>query len=159
MLAGTIGYMAPELATTCKATTNSDVFSYGILALEVVSGRHCFDTKVPEEQMILLDWVWKCYENEELFKVVDAKLMFNPLEEGRIRMALILGLLCTHPDSNARPTMGYVCQVLVGNANLPTLPLHKPVASYSSMNVTMFHDVINSLQQEGSKKSCELNEF
>ncbi|CAK9230655.1 unnamed protein product [Sphagnum troendelagicum] len=159
MLAGTIGYMAPELATTCKATTNSDVFSYGILALEVVSGRHIFDTKVPEDEMILLDWVWKCYENEELFKVVDAKLMFNTLEEGPIRMALLLGLLCTHPDPNARPTMGYVRQVLVGNANLPTLPLHKPVASYSSMNVTVFHDLINSLQQEGSNKSFELNEF
>ncbi len=159
MLAGTIGYMAPELATTCKATTNSDVFSYGILALEVVSGRHCFDTKVPEEEMILLDWVWKCYENEELFKVVDAKLMFNTLEEGRIRMALLLGLLCTHPDPNARPTMGYVRQVLAGNANLPTLPLHKPVVSYSSMNVNVFHNSINSLQQEGSNKSFELNEF
>ncbi|CAK9275197.1 unnamed protein product [Sphagnum jensenii] len=159
MLAGTIGYMAPELATTCKATTNSDVFSYGILALEVISGRHIFDTKVPEEEMILLDWVWKCYENEELFKVVDAKLMFNTLEEGPIRMALLLGLLCTHPDPNARPTMGYIRQVLVGNANLPTLPLHKPVASYSSMNVIMFHDLINSLQQEGSNKSFELNEF
>jgi hypothetical protein len=158
MLAGTIGYMAPELATTCKATTNSDVFSYGILALEVVSGRHIFDTKVPEEEMILLDWVWKCYENEELFKVVDAKLMFNTLEEGPIRMALLLGLLCTHPDPNARPTMGYVRQVLVGNANLPTLPLHKPVASYSSMNVTVFHDLSNSLQQEGCNKSFELNE-
>jgi interleukin-1 receptor-associated kinase 1 len=159
MLAGTIGYMAPELATTCKATTNSDVFSYGILALEVVSGRHCFDRKVPEEEMILLDWVWKCYENEELFKVVDSKLMFNIQEEGSIRMALLLGLLCTHPDPNARPTMGYVRQVLAGNANLPTLPLHKPVVSYSSMNVTMFHDLINSLQQEGSNKSFELNEF
>jgi len=159
MLAGTIGYMAPELATTCKATTNSDVFSYGILALEVVSGRHCFDTKVLEEEMILLDWVWKCYENEELFKVVDAKLMVNIEEEGSIRMALLLGLLCTHPDPNARPTMGYVRQVLAGNANLPTLPLHKPVVSYSSMNVTMFHDLINSLQQEGCNKSFELNEF
>jgi hypothetical protein len=159
MLAGTIGYMAPELATTCKATTNSDVFSFGILALEVVSGRHCFDTKVPEEEMILLDWVWKCYENEELFKVVDAKLMFNTLEKERIRMALVLGLLCTHPDPNARPTMGYVRQVLAGNANLPALPLHKPVASYSSMNVTVFDDLINSLQQEGSNKSFELNEF
>jgi hypothetical protein len=109
--------------------------------------------------MILLDWVWKCYENEELFKVVDSKLMFNIQEEGSIRMALLLGLLCTHPDPNARPTMGYVRQVLAGNANLPTLPLHKPVVSYSSMNVTMFHDLINSLQQEGSNKSFELNEF
>jgi hypothetical protein len=109
--------------------------------------------------MILLDWVWKCYENEELFKVVDTKLMFNILEEGHIRMALLLGFLCTHPNPNARLTIRYVREVLVGHANLPTLPLHKLVASYSSMNVTMFHDLINNLQQEGSNKSFELNEF
>jgi len=109
--------------------------------------------------MILLDWVWKCYENEKLFKVVDTKLMFNILEEGHIRMALLLGFLCTHLDPNARLTVGYVCEVLASNANLPTLPLHKLNASYSSMNVTMFHDLINSLQQEGSNKSFELNEF
>jgi hypothetical protein len=46
------------------ATTNSDVFRYGILALEVVYCWHFFDAKVLEEEMILLDWVWKCYANE-----------------------------------------------------------------------------------------------
>jgi hypothetical protein len=64
--------------------------------------------------------------------------MFNILEEGHIRMALLLHLLCTHLDPNASLTMGYVHQVLAGNANLPTLPLHKPIASYSSMNLMCF---------------------
>jgi hypothetical protein len=64
--------------------------------------------------------------------------MFNTLKEGHIRMALLLRLLCTHLDPNASLTMGYVHQVLAGNANLPTLPLHKPIASYSSMNLMCF---------------------
>jgi len=72
--------------------------------------------------MILLDWVWKCYENEELFKVVDTKLIFNILEEGHIRMALLLGFLCTHPNRNARLIIGYVREMLASNVNLLHFP-------------------------------------
>ncbi|KAH8964008.1 hypothetical protein BDL97_04G041200 [Sphagnum fallax] len=118
IVAGTVGYLAPELARTGKPTTMSDVFSYGALALEVACGRRPFDRKFPEEQFFLLDWVWNCYEHGELLEVVDSKLGENFNAE-QMTKVLLLGLLCSHPDPNARPPMGYVRQVLVGNASLP----------------------------------------
>ncbi len=100
------------------------MFSYGALALEVACGRRPVDFNVSDAETILLDWVWRCYENGELFKVVDVTLgtKFN---EEQMRTILLLGLLCSHPDPNARPTMGYVRQVLIGNINLPPIPFHK----------------------------------
>ncbi|CAN5972032.1 unnamed protein product, partial [Sphagnum jensenii] len=114
IVAGTVGYLAPELARTGKPTTMSDVFSYGALALEVACGRRPFDKKFAEEQIVLLDWVWNCYEKGELLEVVDSKLGENFNAE-QMTKVLLLGLLCSHPDHNARPPMGYVRQVLVGN--------------------------------------------
>ncbi|CAM6072194.1 unnamed protein product [Sphagnum tenellum] len=141
LVAGTVGYLAPELARTGKATTMTDVFSYGALALEVGCGRRPFDRKFPEEQIVLLDWVWNCYENGELLKVVDSRLG-NNFNEEQMTKVLLLGLLCSHPDPNARPPMGYVRQVLVGNASLPPLPLAKP--TYISQELIAFQDLLDS---------------
>jgi serine/threonine protein kinase len=141
IVAGTVGYLAPELARTGKATTMTDVFSYGALALEVGCGRRPFDRKFPEEQIVLLDWVWNCYENGELLKVVDSRLG-NNFNEEQMTKVLLLGLLCSHPDPNARPPMGYVRQVLVGNASLPPLPLAKP--TYISQELIAFQDLLDS---------------
>jgi serine/threonine protein kinase len=143
VVAGRLGYMAPELSTTGKATTKTDVFSYGAFTLEVACGRRPIALHESEEKMILLDWVWTCYENGELFKVVDVKLATNFNEE-QMNTVLLLGLLCSHPDPNARPKMGYVHQVLTGNVNLPPIPFHRPVASYSTQNGIGFMDVITS---------------
>jgi interleukin-1 receptor-associated kinase 1 len=153
IVAGTLGYMAPELSTTGKATTKTDVFSYGALALEVACGRRPVDLNVSDAETILLDWVWMCYENGELFKVVDVRLgtKFN---EEQMSTVLLLGLLCSHPDPNARPTMGYVCQVLTGNINLPPIPFHKPIASYSTQN-QMFMEMITSSANNDGKRSIE----
>jgi len=154
IVAGTLGYMAPELSTTGKATTKTDVFSYGALALEVACGRRPVDFSVSDGEPILLDWVWMCYENGELFKVVDVTLgtKFN---EEQTRTVLLLGLLCSHPDPNARPTMGYVRQVLTGNINLPPIPFHKPIASYSTQNGIEFMDMITSSTSNDGEPSIE----
>ncbi len=143
IVARTLGYMAPKLSTTWKATTKTDVFSYGAFTLEVACGWRPIDLHESDEKMILLDWVWMCYENGELFKVVDVKLA-TKFNEEQMNTILLLGLLCSHPDPNARPTMGYVHQVLIGNVNLPPIPFHKPVVSYSTQNGIGFMDVITS---------------
>jgi serine/threonine protein kinase len=154
IVAGTLGYMAPELSTTGKATTKTDVFSYGALVLEVACGRRPVDFSLLDGEPILLDWVWMCYENGELFKVVDGTLgtKFN---EEQMSTVLLLGLLCSHPDPNARPTMGYVRQVLTGNINLPPIPFHKPIASYSTQNGIEFMNIITSSTSNDGERSIE----
>jgi interleukin-1 receptor-associated kinase 1 len=154
IVAGTLGYMAPELSTTGKATTKTDVFSYGALALEVACGRRPVDLSVSDAETSLLDWVWMCYENGELFKVVDVTLgtKFN---EEQMNTVLLLGLLCSHPDPNARPTMGYVRQVLTGNIILPPIPLHKPIALYSTQNRIVFMDMTTSSTSNDGERSIE----
>ncbi|CAK9218105.1 unnamed protein product [Sphagnum troendelagicum] len=153
IVAGTLGYMAPEFSTTGKATTKTDVFSYGALALEVACGRRPVDLSVSDAETILLDWVWMCYENGELFKVVDVRLG-TKFDEEQMSTILLLGLLCSHPDPNARPTMGYVRQVLTGNINLPPIPFHKPIASYSTQN-QMFMNMITSSASNDGKRSIK----
>jgi serine/threonine protein kinase len=154
IVAGTLGYMAHELSTTGKATTKTDVFSYGALALEVACGRRPVDLSVSDAETILLDRVWMCYENGELFKVVDVTLG-TEFNEEQMRTVLLLGLLCSHPDPNARPTMGYVRQVLTGNINLPPIPPQKPIASYSTQNRIEFMDMITSSKSNDGEASIE----
>jgi hypothetical protein len=75
--------------------------------------------------------------------------------EEQMSTVLLLGLLCSHPDPNARPTMGYVCQVLTGNINLPAIPFHKPIASYSTQNGIECMDMIMSSTSNDGERSIE----
>ncbi|KAI7738483.1 hypothetical protein M8C21_024862 [Ambrosia artemisiifolia] len=58
VLAGTLGYMAPECLVTGRATKESDVFSFGVVALEIACGRKPIEDKAQENQVRLLEWVW-----------------------------------------------------------------------------------------------------
>jgi len=76
LAAGTFGYMAPEMPYTGKATKESDVYSFGILVLEVVSGRRPLDMQATEpEDLVLLHMVWRAHEDGSLLNVVDPKLI------------------------------------------------------------------------------------
>lgn len=129
-LAGTSGYMAPELAMAAKATTKSDMFSFGVLALEVASGRKPY-LPIHEDQpdVRLLDWVWQMHEAGKLLEVGDPALEGN-LDEGQLQRVLHVGLLCTHPDPGLRPETRRVQQMLQEDAALPQLPPSRPVAFY-----------------------------
>ncbi|KAH7442789.1 hypothetical protein KP509_02G002200 [Ceratopteris richardii] len=119
---GTLGYMAPEFARTGKATPSTDVYSFGILLLEVMTARRPFELHGPHHpDFLLVEGLWELYMNEKLLEAADKKLegLFNPKEMEKI---LMLGLLCTHPDPSVRPTMQQVLQTLRGHEHLPSLP-------------------------------------
>ncbi|RVW62885.1 L-type lectin-domain containing receptor kinase IX.1 [Vitis vinifera] len=61
VLSGTMGYMAPECFVTGKASKESDVYSFGIVALEICCGRRAVEAKVEENQIRLVEWVWDLY--------------------------------------------------------------------------------------------------
>lgn len=130
VVAGTMGYLAPELPHTRKATPKTDVFSFGVLALEVTCGRRAFDPNLPHAEVYLLDWVWTMHQNGNLRKCVDARLG-EDVDVMQSRLTLHLALLACHPDPASRPSMRFIRQVLNGDLSLPTIPPSRPVISYS----------------------------
>lgn len=132
MMAGTFGYMAPELPYTGKVTTQSDVYSFGILVLEVVSGRGPLHVQKHSEVQveILLDIAWAAQERSNLSSIVDRRLE-DDYDLKQATLALEVALLCCHPDPVARPSMKTVSQVLSGIIKLPMLPTSQPMVTYS----------------------------
>ncbi|XP_057865340.2 L-type lectin-domain containing receptor kinase IX.1 [Cryptomeria japonica] len=134
LLAGTPGYVAPECSYTGKATTESDVFSFGIVLLEVATGRRVVERKYPLAERNLVDWVWGLYSQDRVLECVDPKLEGSGYDEEQIRRVLILGLACSHPDPQLRPSIRQAIQVLINpNEELPQLPSSRPLAIYVSL--------------------------
>ncbi|KAM0028770.1 putative protein kinase RLK-Pelle-L-LEC family [Helianthus debilis subsp. tardiflorus] len=162
MLAGTLGYMAPECVVTGKASKESDVFSFGVVALEIACGRKPIDYNAQESQQRLVEWVWELYGTGKLLDAVDPRLG-SDFEEDEIKQLMIIGLWCQHPDSKLRPTMRQVIQVLNSEASLPVLSSKMPVASYSTPSVPSLFGVASLAQNQSSNDmiidSGSLNSF
>ncbi|KAI3903474.1 hypothetical protein MKW98_032128 [Papaver atlanticum] len=121
-VAGTLGYMAPELIRTGKATTSSDVF--GALLLEVACGRRPIELNVPEseESEILVDWVLNRWRSGAILQTSDP-LLGNEYIKEEMELVLKLGLLCSQNDANARPSTRQAMQYLDGELPLPQTEL------------------------------------
>ncbi|KAI4974152.1 hypothetical protein ZWY2020_047432 [Hordeum vulgare] len=117
---GTIGYLAPELVHRGKATTLTDVFAFGIFVLEVTCGQRPIKEDPQGNQLVLVDWVLQNWHKGSLADVVDAKLQ-GGYDAGEACLALKLGLLCSHPFPQARPSMRQAMQYLDGDVPLPEL--------------------------------------
>ncbi|XWS55636.1 hypothetical protein CRYUN_Cryun09bG0018000 [Craigia yunnanensis] len=115
---GTLGYLAPELSKTGKATTSSDVYAFGALLHEVACGRRPIEPKALPEELALVDWVWKKFREERVLDVVDTRLN-GQYSEGEMLMVLKLGLICSNDVPVARPSMRQVVRYLDGEAELP----------------------------------------
>ncbi|XWS43746.1 hypothetical protein CRYUN_Cryun16bG0130300 [Craigia yunnanensis] len=117
-VAGTFGYMAPELAKTGKASTSTDVYAFGVFCLEVACGRRPVKQRASAEEVHLVDWVFKCWKEGDILKTADSKLE-NDSHVGEMDLVLKLGLLCSHNVAALRPRMSQVIFYLTGQASLP----------------------------------------
>jgi serine/threonine protein kinase len=110
-VAGTWGYIAPELARLGKATKSTDVFALGVLMMEVACGRRPIWMNTDNgEPLALSDWVLAAWQGGSITDAVDPRL--DDYVEEEIELVLKLGLLCSHPSPNARPCMRLVMQYL-----------------------------------------------
>ncbi|RCV05979.1 hypothetical protein SETIT_1G126300v2 [Setaria italica] len=105
-VAGTWGYIAPELARLGKATKATYVLAFGVLMMEVACARRpIWVNSADGEPLALANWAG----------------MLDDYVEEEIELVLKLGLLCSHPLPNARPRMRLVMQYLERDAALPTV--------------------------------------
>ncbi|KAK8588884.1 hypothetical protein V6N12_023296 [Hibiscus sabdariffa] len=117
-VAGTLGYMAPELARTGKANTSTDVYAFGSFMLEVACGRRPIEAQASPDQTFLADWITGCWDNGDILAAVDGRLEKRFVVQ-EAELVLKLGLLCSHPVAAARPSMSGVISYLDGVAALP----------------------------------------
>ncbi|XP_020220922.1 L-type lectin-domain containing receptor kinase VII.1 [Cajanus cajan] len=110
-LVGTVGYMAPEVIKTGRASTQTDVYMFGILILEVLCGRRPLEEGKPP----LVEFIWQLMAQGQLVSALDERLKakgeFSVQEMERV---MHLGLLCAYPEPKARPTIRQVVNVLEG---------------------------------------------
>ncbi|KAL9336234.1 hypothetical protein Peur_070722 [Populus x canadensis] len=126
-LAGTPGYMAPESILTGRATTETDVYAFGVLVLEVACGRKPGgQTKRDDYISNIVHGLWELYRRGTILEGADPRLD-GIFKNEEMECVLILGLACCHPNPNDRPSMKTVLQVLTGEAPPPDVPAERPV--------------------------------
>ncbi|XP_059447629.1 L-type lectin-domain containing receptor kinase IX.1-like [Corylus avellana] len=125
VLAGTMGYMAPECVTTGKASKESDVYSFGIVALEIACGRKPIKINALEDQVVMVEWVRKLYGIGKVLEAADPRLG-GDFHEPQMERLMIVGLWCSHPNRNLRPSIREAIHVLNFEAPLPILPSNMP---------------------------------
>ncbi|CAN1229415.1 L-type lectin-domain containing receptor kinase VII.1 [Linum grandiflorum] len=108
---GTAGYLAPEVIHTGRVSDRTDVFGFGILILEVVSGRRPIVGNVT-----LVDAMWELMREGKVMECVDRRVRGSnsnrPVDEEEVERVVRLGLVCAHPEPSSRPTMRQVAKVL-----------------------------------------------
>ncbi|KAK2642802.1 hypothetical protein Ddye_024565 [Dipteronia dyeriana] len=121
-VAGTVGYVAPELIRTGQATTSTDVFSFGSFMLEVACGRRPVELQKVDLVVLVLD----CWNRGAILDASDPKLEGLYVEE-QMKLVLQLGMFCSHPNPATRPSMRQVVQYLDGEARFPDIPSNSNV--------------------------------
>ncbi|TMW90076.1 hypothetical protein EJD97_016229 [Solanum chilense] len=117
---GTLGYLAPEHTRTGRSTPSSDVFSFGAFLLEVACGRRPIEPRHDGDDLILVDWVFSCWNRGNILEAVDPNLG-NDYVPGQVELVLSLGLFCSHSEPSFRPTMRQNVLFLDGVVALPEL--------------------------------------
>ncbi|XP_047315825.1 probable serine/threonine-protein kinase PBL7 [Impatiens glandulifera] len=128
---GTTGYLAPEYASTGKLTTKSDVYSYGVVLLELITGRVPVDTKQPPGEHVLVSWALPRLTNrEKVMEMVDPSLQGQYSRKDLIQVAAIAAM-CVQPESDYRPLMTDVVQSLIPLVKNNSTPCSTNSSRYS----------------------------
>ncbi|CAN6487411.1 unnamed protein product [Victoria cruziana] len=114
-LAGTFGYLAPEYAATGRVTTKVDVYAFGVILMEMVTGRKALDESQPEERSHLVTWFRRILigNKGDVSKAIDPAIKLDDEETfNSISIVAELAGHCTAREPHQRPDMGHAVSVL-----------------------------------------------
>ncbi|KAK7291846.1 hypothetical protein RIF29_07316 [Crotalaria pallida] len=121
--AGTLGYTAPEYAIRGELSEKADVYSFGVLVLEIISCRKNTDLTLPSEMQYLPEYAWKLYGKSMLLDLIDPKLKEHGFVEKDVMQALHVALLCLQPHAEMRPAMSEAVALLTFKMEMITTPM------------------------------------
>ncbi|KAK4360043.1 hypothetical protein RND71_022272 [Anisodus tanguticus] len=150
--AGTLGYTAPEYAIHGHLTEKVDIYSFGVVVLEIISGRRSNDMYIETEY--LLEQAWKLHETGIPVKLVDETLDVNEYNEQEVKKIIEIALMCTQSPPNLRPSMSEVIVMLLSDCSTDRRTPSRP-AFVSMDKITM----VDSSMTTGSSASNAANTF
>ncbi|XP_060196208.1 cysteine-rich receptor-like protein kinase 10 isoform X2 [Lycium barbarum] len=110
-IVGTYGYMSPEYAMHGQYSVKSDVFSFGVLLLEIISGKKNSSFYQSDGAKDLLSYVWKHWRDGTPLNIMDPTFG-ESYSRNEVIQCIHIGLLCVQEDANERPTMASVVLML-----------------------------------------------
>ncbi|KAK7387397.1 hypothetical protein VNO78_28167 [Psophocarpus tetragonolobus] len=139
---GTYGYMSPEYAMNGVISTKIDVYSFGILLLEIVSGKK---NNNDDYSVNLIGHAWQLWKQGEALKLIDTMLN-GSCSHIQLTRCIHIGLLCTQDQSKDRPTMPEVISFLSNENTLLPPPIQPSLYTITCL-------------KEAEHKSCSINEI
>ncbi|KAI6680187.1 hypothetical protein NL676_034068 [Syzygium grande] len=127
-LRGTRGYLAPEWITNYAIFEKSDVYSYGMVLLEIIGGRKNYGSEQTSEKSCFPSYAFKMMEEGKLREILDSGLETDESNQ-TVSTAIKVALRCIQEDMNLRPSMTKVVQMLEGVCSVPRPPTSSPLGS------------------------------
>ncbi|KAH9314337.1 hypothetical protein KI387_022964 [Taxus chinensis] len=128
---GTRGYLAPEWLANLPITSKSDVFSYGMVLLEIISGKRNFDTSVSSGRRKFSTWAFDEFEKGSILSIIDEKLG-GQINTEQVERAIQVSFWCIQEQPSQRPSMGKVVKMLEGLLPIERPPAPKPFEGLQS---------------------------
>ncbi|XP_058096102.1 G-type lectin S-receptor-like serine/threonine-protein kinase At5g24080 [Magnolia sinica] len=126
MIRGTRGYLAPEWVSNRPITVKADVYSYGMLLLEIIGGRRNVDMSLESEDFFFPGWAFKEMTIGRPTKVADKRLK-GKVEQEELVMAMNVAFWCIQEEISMRPSMGEVVKMLEGSLEVEPPPMPQSV--------------------------------
>ncbi|CAK8535168.1 unnamed protein product [Lathyrus sativus] len=123
-LRGTRGYLAPEWIKNYAISEKSDVYSYGMVLLEIIGGRKNYDPNETSEKSYFPRYAFKMMEQGKVKDIIDSEMKMDDDDEcdDRVHCAISVALWCIQDDMSMRPSMTKVVQMLEGVCEVPKPP-------------------------------------
>ncbi|CAA7394634.1 unnamed protein product [Spirodela intermedia] len=118
---GTFGYMSPEYAIDGVFSEKSDVFSFGVIVLEVISGKRCTGYYPCRESLNLLGYAWELWKEDRAVELLEPAVK-SSCQADEVLKCIQVGLLCIEEDAADRPTMNSVVSMLKSESSVLPLP-------------------------------------
>ncbi|KAM7268178.1 hypothetical protein ACFE04_010344 [Oxalis oulophora] len=118
---GTRGYCAPDYANTGKLTTKTDIFSYGVLLLELITGQKALDDSRGRDKRFLVDWAISTYRECKSIRQMADPLLKGRFADNVLKKAIEVAFLCVQEKAHARPG---IAEVVIALNYLVARPYH-----------------------------------
>ncbi|XP_057958293.1 cysteine-rich receptor-like protein kinase 2 [Malania oleifera] len=158
-IAGTIGYMAPEYVIHGQLTEKADVYSYGVLVAEVLSGRkNTNSVSSSAEGHSLVSQIWELFNSNNLIEMLDRDLQGQCSEEHVLKVFQV-GLLCTQASPNLRPPMKKIVELLTAKTGDLPLPSEPPFINIKGMEFGSYEYEISNGFSSFARPAASINQL